>query len=83
MSVVEKHEAGAEEHSGHHEEPFWRKYIFSQDHKVIGIQYGITALLFLLFGFCLMLIMRWQLAFPGKAIPVIRSMITRSSAREG
>jgi len=28
-----------------------RKYIFSTDHKVIGIQYGMTALCFLLFGF--------------------------------
>ena len=35
------------------------------DHKVIGIQYTITALLFLLFGFTLMMIMRWQLAYPG------------------
>ena len=36
----------------HHEElGFWRKYVFSMDHKVIGIQYAITGLLFLLFGF--------------------------------
>lgn len=58
----------------HHEEhklPFWKKYIFSTDHKVIGIQYGITALIFLLFGFCLMLLMRWQLAYPGEPLPVI------------
>jgi cytochrome c oxidase subunit I len=40
------------------------------DHKVIGIQYGITALLFLLFGFTLMMIMRWQLAYPGTAFPI-------------
>ena len=47
--------------STHHHEPgFWHKYIFSTDHKVIGIQYGITALLFLLFGFFLMMVMRWQ-----------------------
>ncbi|MCH8128236.1 hypothetical protein IIC38_20165, partial [candidate division KSB1 bacterium] len=45
---VEKHE---ETHVVHHEESFWRKYVFSTDHKMIGIQYGITALLFLLFGF--------------------------------
>jgi hypothetical protein len=30
---------------------FWQKYIFSTDHKVIGIQYGITGLLFL-FSVC-------------------------------
>ncbi len=56
-------------HDAHsHELPFWRKYIFSTDHKIIGLQYGITALLFLLFGFALILIMRWQLAYPDQAI---------------
>jgi cytochrome c oxidase subunit I len=55
----------------HHELGFWRKYIFSTDHKVIGIQYGITGLLFLLIGFSLMMLMRWQLAYPGQALPVI------------
>jgi len=53
----------------HHEESFWRKYIFSVDHKVIGIQYGITALVFLLFGFTLMMLMRWQLAYPEQPMP--------------
>ena len=41
--------AHAHGHDEHHEElGFWRKYVFSVDHKVIGIQYTITALLFLL-----------------------------------
>ena len=31
----------------HHELGWWRKYVFSTDHKVIGVQYGITGLLFL------------------------------------
>lgn len=48
-----------------------RRYLFSTDHKVIGIQYAITAMFFLLFGFGLMLLMRWQLAFPGEALPWI------------
>ena len=57
--------------SKHHKENFWTKYIFSQDHKVIGIQYGITSLLFLLLGFSLMLVMRWQLAYPNTEIPLV------------
>jgi cytochrome c oxidase subunit 1 len=61
------HHAHAEH--AEHELPFWRKYIFSTDHKVIGIQYGITALLFLFFGFSLMMLLRWQLAYPGQAFP--------------
>ena len=55
------HGHGNQDH-GHHELPFWRKYIFSVDHKVIGIQYAVTALVFLFFGFSLMMMMRWQLA---------------------
>lgn len=49
--------------------PFWRRYIFSVDHKVIGIQYAVTGLCFLLFGFGLMMLLRWQLAYPGKPLP--------------
>ena len=59
-------------HEAHHEElGFWRKYVFSTDHKVIGIQYAITGLLFLLFGFSLMMLMRWQLAYPETALPLL------------
>ena len=54
----------------HHEPGFWSKYIFSTDHKVIGIQYGFTALCFMLFGFFLMLMMRWQIAHPGHPVPL-------------
>jgi cytochrome c oxidase subunit 1 len=50
---------------------FWRKYVFSTDHKVIGIQYGLTALCFLLLGFFLILTMRWQIAHPGEPVPVV------------
>jgi len=45
--------------------------LFSQDHKWIGIQYGVTSLIFLLFGFALMMIMRWQLAYPDTVIPIV------------
>jgi cytochrome c oxidase subunit I len=58
------------DHDHGHEEPgFLRKYIFSTDHKVIGIQYGITALLFMALGFFLMMIMRWSIAYPDMAMP--------------
>src|SRR5438445_7084693 len=66
--------AHAAEHE-HHELGWWRKYVFSTDHKVIGIQYGFTGLIFLFFGFSLMMLMRWQLAYPGKALPVIGKWI--------
>lgn len=70
----------AEAHHGahdasHHEPGFLQKYFFSTDHKVIGIQYGITALTFLLFGFGLMLCMRWQIAHPGQPIPIVGKLL--------
>jgi cytochrome c oxidase subunit I len=71
-SVEAHHEPHAHDAAHeHHELGFWRKYIFSTDHKVIGIQYGLCGLTFLFFGFCLMMMMRWQLAYPGQAMPVL------------
>jgi cytochrome c oxidase subunit I len=49
--------------------PFIRKYVFSTDHKIIGIQFLIMSLLFLLAGGVLAMMMRWQLGFPGQAMP--------------
>ena len=69
--------------SGHGSQGFWRTYLFSQDHKTIGIQYAITSLLFLLFGFTLMMIMRWQLAYPGQPIPLIGKFLGEANAPDG
>jgi len=69
-----KVEQDASHHIEHHEESFWRRYVFSTDHKMIGIQYAITSLFFLFFGFCLVMIMRWQLAYPGEALPIIGAL---------
>src|SRR5882762_1845809 len=63
-------------HEAPHEEMgFWRQYVFSTDHKIIGIQYGVTALCFLFFGFCLMLMMRWQIAHPGEPVPLVGPLL--------
>ena len=61
-----------ERHERQHELPFLRKYVFSTDHKVIGLQYGFTALCFLLLGFSLMILMRLQLGWPGQAFSVMK-----------
>ena len=55
---------------GVHPEPtsFWRKYIFSLDHKVIGKQYLLYSLAMLVVGGLLAVLVRWQLAWPGKPI---------------
>ena len=59
----------------YHKESFFTKYIWSTDHKIIGLQYGITALLWLLFGFILMMIMRYQLAYPESPIPIVGALL--------
>jgi len=68
---------GHKEHHNHPEPGFWRQCIFSTDHKVIGIQYGFTALCFMLFGFFLMLLMRWQIAHPGMPVPVFGPLLEK------
>ena len=82
--VTTAEETGHTEHAhGHHDEGFLRTYVFSVDHKVIGIQYAVTGLLFLLFGFCLMMLMRWQLAYPSQPIPIIGEWLGNDRAPGG
>src|SRR5512143_2476289 len=79
-----QHAPGAHAHGAeHHELGFLQKYVFSTDHKTIGIQYTVTGLLFLFFGFCLMMVMRWQLAYPGQPIPLIGALLGDSRAPGG
>src|SRR3954467_9586539 len=83
-SVATHHDPHA--HGGeheHHELGWWRKYIFSTDHKVIGIQYGLCGLTFLFAGFCLMMMMRWQLAFPGQPLPVLGKILGETAMPGG
>ena len=51
-----------------HEAPkgFIRKYVFSLDHKVIGIQYWCLALFAAFVGMSLSVLMRLQLAYPNQ-----------------
>jgi cytochrome c oxidase subunit 1 len=59
-----------------HHLPFWRKYIFSTDHKVIGIQFLFTSLLMFVVGGLLAMAVRWQLAWPKREeIPVVGKML--------
>jgi cytochrome c oxidase subunit 1 len=61
-------------HAGEHDHPqlgFWRKYVFSTDHKVIGIQYLITAMAMAIVGGLLSMLMRYQLAWPTSLSPLM------------
>jgi len=53
-------------------QPGWlRRWVFSTDHKVIGIQFLVFGMLFFLFGGLLALAIRWQLAWPWSRVPLI------------
>ncbi len=54
---------------GHHEESFIKKYFWSTDHKIIGMQYLFTGMLMALLGGFTVYVFRMQLAFPGYAVP--------------
>ena len=55
---------------------FWRRYVFSLDHKVIGIQYLVTGMLMAIVGVALSLMIRWQLAWPEDAIVAPETYLT-------
>jgi cytochrome c oxidase subunit 1 len=55
--------------SHHDDRSFVRKYVFSTDHKIIGIQFLFMSLFFLLVGGLLAMLLRWQLGWPGEALP--------------
>jgi cytochrome c oxidase subunit 1 len=50
----------------HQKQSFIRRYVFSTDHKVIGIQYFLTGGLMGLLGAALAALIRLQLAWPGR-----------------
>ncbi|MFZ0247549.1 cytochrome c oxidase subunit I [Candidatus Binatus sp.] len=54
----------------HEKMGFWRQYLFSVDHKVIGKQYLFLGLFMGFIGVGLSFIFRWQLAWPGTAVPI-------------
>src|SRR6516225_7960546 len=55
----------------HPELSFIRKYVFSTDHKIIGIQFLISTLIFLALGGTLALMVRAQLAWPHAELPIV------------
>ncbi len=54
-----------------HPRGFARRWIFSVDHKVIGIQFLVFSFAFLVAGGLLALVIRWQLAWPWARVPIV------------
>lgn len=55
--------------ANHEQLSFWRKYIFSTDHKTIGKQYLFLSLFMAVIGGLMAYYIRWQLAYPETAVP--------------
>lgn len=68
---------GAHSHAHAHDEPahgFVRTYLFSLDHKMIAKQYLWFGLGFMFLAGMFAMLIRWQLAFPFKSVPIIGSI---------
>jgi cytochrome c oxidase subunit 1 len=59
---------------------FIRKYVFSTDHKVIGIQYWCLALFSVFVGMALSALMRMQLGWPGQEFGFLKTLFPQAAA---
>lgn len=80
MSVSNVHSSQTSSVPGHHdlELGFLRKYIFSEDHKIIGMQFLFSGLIFLFIGGGLALLIRLQLGWPHTNWPIIGRLFPES-----
>ena len=69
--VAADHGHGHDDHIHPAPTSFLKKYVFSEDHKVIGIQFLFSGLIFFVVGGLLALAVRWQLAWPWSPIPIL------------
>lgn len=63
------------EHHHEHKQSFITKYIFSQDHKVIGKQFLITGIIWAILGGFMSVLFRLQLGFPDTAFPWLETIL--------
>jgi cytochrome c oxidase subunit 1 len=64
----------AEHHVHHHKETFITKYIFSQDHKMIGKQFLITGIIWAVVGGLFSVLFRLQLGYPDQSFPILETV---------
>jgi len=65
------------DHEHHHHETFLTKYVFSQDHKMIGKQFLITGITMAVIAMLLSILFRIQLAYPDKSFPLLTTLLGR------
>lgn len=76
-TLVHAHDAHGH-HDGHHEhhkQHFITKYIFSQDHKMIGKQYLVTGIIWAIIGALFSVFFRLQIGFPESSFPIMEQFL--------
>ena len=69
------HEEHHDDHHHHEEESFIRKYVFSQDHKMISRQFLITGTIWAIIGVMFSVLFRMQLAWPDESFPILETIL--------
>jgi len=83
MGAVAHEAHGHHDDHGHHEESFVSKYIFSQDHKMIGKQFLLTAVFMGVVAMLLSILFRIQLAWPGEGSEFLSFFLGETWAPNG
>ncbi len=74
MSTITAH--AHHDHAEHaHVGGFVSTYVFSRDHKIIGLQFLFSTLLWFFIGGLLALGVRWQLAYPWSDMPILGKLL--------
>ncbi len=73
----------AEGHAHHHEETFLTKWVFSQDHKMIGRQFLVTAVVMAVIAMMMSVFFRLQLGWPGESFGILNTFLGDKWAPDG
>src|SRR3954465_1489488 len=76
MSTITADYAQSHSHVEHaHAGSFWTTYVFSRDHKIIGIQFLFSTLIWFFIGGMLALGVGGQLAWPWSSMPILGKLL--------
>jgi cytochrome c oxidase subunit 1 len=79
MSAVNMSHSGADAHAhdehDHHELPWIRQYVFSEDHKYIAKQYLVSGIVWAIIGGLLSVLFRIQLGFPDADLSWLKPLL--------
>src|SRR4051812_48413536 len=74
------HAHGHDPHVHEDDRNVLQRYVFSTDHKVIGIQFLFSGLIFFVLGGLLAMGVRWQLAWPWAPVPILSKWLWSAPA---